>query len=452
MSPIKLLALPFRDSNFRRLMIFLFMRGFTTNHAAPFFAVYMLQRIGLPLFAVIAFTVAEQIANVFFLRVWGPMADRLGCKAVLSVSGSLMALVTLCWTFTTMPERHAFTLPMLAALHVFYGIGTAGVNVAMGAFGMKLAPEGNATPYLAGASLAASLGAGISPLLGGRFADYFSVRAFNININVEWIDPTQVLQLPAFSLTGFDFLFAIAFLTGFLTLSRLNAVQEEGETSRDAAMEELLSNSAGMARMVNSVPGLAFAVQIPYGYLKNIPGMDVAVGVSAYQIAASTRAAATAASRSRTSADRVSRGVGRVVAETVRSAGHVGDEGARLALHAARGTMHTVIDTEQDLESLTKGAITGTVCVVSETASDPMGIIRSAARGIVRGAYESDVDMYVVALSAMDATREIASELGIDESEATEHAIEGMLEEAGDMEDETHARLRGAITPNVEDE
>ena len=93
-------------------------------------------------------------------------------------------------------------------------------------------------------------------------------------------------------MTGFDFLFIIAFLTGFLTLSRLNAVQEEGETSRDAAMEELLSNSAGMARMVNSVPGLAFAVQIPYGYLKNIPGMDVAVGVSAYQIAASTRAAA----------------------------------------------------------------------------------------------------------------------------------------------------------------
>ena len=85
------------------------------------------------------------------------MTDRLGCKAVLSVSGSLMTLVTLCWTFTTMPERHAFTLPMLAALHVFYGIGTAGVNVAMGAIDMKLAPEGNATPYLAGTSLAANL-------------------------------------------------------------------------------------------------------------------------------------------------------------------------------------------------------------------------------------------------------------------------------------------------------
>ena len=442
-SPVRLLALPFQDSNFRSLMIFLFLRGFTTNLAAPFFAVYMLQRIGLPLSAVIAFTVLGQLANILFLRVWGPMADRLGCKVVLSVSGSLMALVALCWTFTTMPERHAFTLPLIAVLFIFYGIGTAGVNVAMGAIGMKLAPEGNATPYLAGASLATNLGAGISPLLGGRFADFFSVRAFNINI--EWIDPTQTLQLPAFSLTGFDFLFAIAFVTGFLTMSRLNAVQEEGASTRDAAMEELLSNSAGMARMVNAVPGLAFAVQVPYGYLKNIPGMDVAVGVSAYQIAASTRAAATAASRSRTSAERVSRGVGNVVAETVRSAGSAGDGGARLAMHAARGAMHAVIETEQNLESLTKGAVMGTVRVVSSTAADPMGIMRSAARGIAQGAYESDADMYVVAASALDAAREMASELGVNEDDAAEQAIEGMLEAAAEMSEETQTELRGAV-------
>ena len=77
-SPLRMLRLPFRGFNYRRLMIFLFMRGFTTDPAAPFFAVYMLQRIGLPLSVV----TAGQIANVFFLRVWGPMADRLGCKAV----------------------------------------------------------------------------------------------------------------------------------------------------------------------------------------------------------------------------------------------------------------------------------------------------------------------------------------------------------------------------------
>lgn len=448
-SPFKLLELPFQDVNYRRLMMFLFLRGFTTNLAAPFFAVYMLQRIGLPLSAVIGFTILAQVATVFFLRVWGPMADRLGCKAVLSVCGSLVSLVVLCWTFTTMPEKHAFTLPMLAVLHVFYGIGLAGINVAMGTIGMKLAPEGNATPYLAGASLAANLGAGISPLVGGRFADFFSVRAFNVN--VEWIDPTQAIQLPAFSLTGFDFLFAVAFLAGFLTLSRLNAVQEEGESSRDAAMEELLSNSGGMARMINTVPGLSLAVQIPYGYLKNIPGVDVAVGVSAYQIAASTRAAAVAASQSRTSADRVSRGVGRVVSETVRSAGQAGDEGARLAMHAARGAMHAVFETEQDLQALTTGAVRGTVRAVGRTASNPMNIIRSAAQGIVQGAYESDADMYIVAISTMNAAREMATEMGVDGEEAAQQAVEGMLEAAGEMEVDTATELKDAISSGHSD-
>ena len=51
------LAPPFRDKDFRQLMAFLFLRGFTTNLALPFFAVYMLQRLGLPLSAVISLTV-----------------------------------------------------------------------------------------------------------------------------------------------------------------------------------------------------------------------------------------------------------------------------------------------------------------------------------------------------------------------------------------------------------
>ena len=304
------------------------------------------------------------------------MADKLGCKAVLSVSGSLVTLVMLCWTFTAMPERHFLTLPMLAVLHVFFGIVTAGINVSMGTLGMKLAPEGNATPYLAGASLAANLGAGTSPLIGGIFADFFSSRAFNIN--VEWVDAAQAIQLPASSLTGFDFLFAIAFLTGLLTMNTLAAVREEGEAGRDAAMEELLENSQGVARMVNSVPGLAFAVQIPYNYVKNIPGMDVAVGVSAYQISSSTRAAATAANRSRTSAERISQGVSHAIRETVREAGHIADEGAQLAHHAARGTMHTVIGSEQDLQALTRGSVLGTVRGVSGTVRNPRDLIRKA--------------------------------------------------------------------------
>lgn len=58
------LAMPFRDRNFRQLMNFLFFRGFTTNLAIPFFAVYMLGRIGLPLSAVIKEVEVEKVVEV----------------------------------------------------------------------------------------------------------------------------------------------------------------------------------------------------------------------------------------------------------------------------------------------------------------------------------------------------------------------------------------------------
>lgn len=52
----QMLATPFRDRNFRQLMNFLFLWGFAINLAVPFLAVYMLQRLGFSLTAVIALT------------------------------------------------------------------------------------------------------------------------------------------------------------------------------------------------------------------------------------------------------------------------------------------------------------------------------------------------------------------------------------------------------------
>ncbi|MFC1894151.1 MFS transporter [Chloroflexota bacterium] len=86
------LSAPFRDTNFRRLIQFLFFWGLASNLAIPFFAVHMLQRLGLPLTWVIGLSVLSQVFNILFLRVWGPFADRFGNKPVLSLSVSLYLL------------------------------------------------------------------------------------------------------------------------------------------------------------------------------------------------------------------------------------------------------------------------------------------------------------------------------------------------------------------------
>ena len=169
------LGAPFRDRNFRQLINFLFLWNFVAQLAVPFFTVYMLTKLGMTLTWVVGLGVLSQLANVLFLRVWGPFVDQFGSKVVLSLSSSLYFLVILGWTFTTLPEKHVFTVPLLVALHMLIGIASAGINIATTTIRMKMAPQAQAMTYLTTASLAANLGAGISPLLGGAFADFFSV-------------------------------------------------------------------------------------------------------------------------------------------------------------------------------------------------------------------------------------------------------------------------------------
>ena len=438
------LTMPLRDKNFRQLMNFLFFRGFTANLAIPFFAVYMLGRLGLPLSAVIALTVVSQLSNILFLRVWGPMSDRLGSKVILSVCTSLLLLVILGWTFTTLPDRYFLTIPLLVILHIFAGIAIAGINVATGVIGMKLAPTGNAAPYLAGASLATNLGSGLAPLVGGRFADFFSVRAFSIN--VEWIDPTRTVDLPAFHLTGYDFLFVVAFALGLVALNTLTTIREEGEARREAVMDELMAGSADMTRAVSSLPGLRFAAQFPYSYLRHVPGVDVAVGVTAYQLASSTRAAMAAAGRGGTSAETIARRVSTAVQNTAGPISDIGDAGAEVAMHSARGVMNAAAEVEESAETLAGGALIGISQVVGRTTSRSVHLIEGAAHGIVQGSHEAGASLYNAVTGALNSVRQVSSNLGISEEEVIASVANSALESAEEIGTEAVEEVRSAIS------
>lgn len=445
---LKALARPFQEGNFRRLMTFLFVRSFTVNLAVPFFAVYMLQKIGLPLFAVIALTVLSQLSNVLFLRVWGPMTDRLGSKAVLSVCTSLFMLVILGWTFTTLPGPHVLTIPLLVVLHIFAGIATAGINIATGTIGMKLAPETGAMPYLVGASLATNLGAGLAPLIGGRFADFFNVRSFEIGVT--WNDPTQTIQLPAFSLTGYDFLFLTAFILGLFALSALGRVREEGEVDRAVILDELMGHSQDMTRAVNSVPGMRMAVQAPYSYLRHIPGVDVAAGVTMYQLAASTRAASVTAGRGRASAQDVARGVSGAVAAVTEEMDELGGAASEIALHATRGSMNALAEVDiDDVQVVARGAMLGTMRAVGEVATNPLRALRGAARGVIRGAYEAEASLADVAIESVEGAREAAGEMGMPEENAVRQVIDSVLAEAETLGSVELREVQQALQPVV---
>ena len=442
-SALGVLAEPLRDRNFSQLVRFLFAWSLVSNLAIPFFAVYMLKELGYSLSAVIGLTVLSQVTNVLFVRVWGPMADRVGSKPVLSLSASLYLLVILGWVFAGYPEPHFLTLPLLAVLHMFAGVAAAGVALTMSTLTLKVAPAGKATPFLSAASIAASVGAGIGPVAGGLMADFFAVRSLEIDLS--WTSPNGVWELPALSLTGFDFLFVIAFVIGLLSLNLLVALRERGELSRESALDELGSRVGPVAQAVSSVPGLGAVSAFSYGFLKRVPGADVAMGVTAYQLAASAQAAVSSASRGRSLVLDVASAVGEAVGRAVDEMEDAAEQGLEVARHATRGAVQVGDELADQVGRVAHGAVLGTLRTLASQGVAPVEALRGAGYGAVEGAMEAGESLAEATAEALDAAREAAAELGVSVEEAVSALAAGVVDAATTLGEDALAAVREVL-------
>jgi len=263
-----MLAQPFKDENFRKLIAFLCSWNFAVNLAGPFFMVYMLKRLGLSLSFIIGLSILSQIMNFAFLRIWGRFTDRFSNKSVLAISGPLFIFSILAWTFTTMPEKYFLTIPLLVLIHAVMGLASADVALASGNISLKLAPKGQATAYLATNAIVTSIAAGIAPILGGKFADFFTSR--ELVWTLKYTSPARELTLPTLSLQQWDFFFALAFLIGLYSIHRLAMVKETGEVEEKIVVNELFMEVKSQARILSSVEGLRQMLSFPFSMVRNL--------------------------------------------------------------------------------------------------------------------------------------------------------------------------------------
>ncbi len=253
---------PFADINFRNLIVFLGSWNFAVNLAAPFFTVYMLQRIGLDISVVVALGVLSQIMNIVFYRSWGRVSDRYSNKSVLAVSGPLFMLAIFAWMFVTLPDVYPLTYPLLILIHILMGISLAGVSLASGNISLKMAPQGQATSYLAASTFTNSVAAGIAPILGGLFVDFFAER--ELIWTLIWKDPVRELVFVTLDLQQWEFFFLFAFILGLYSLHRLAAVQEEGEAKEQEIVDELIAGVRRDMRNFSPAGGLRDLVKFPF--------------------------------------------------------------------------------------------------------------------------------------------------------------------------------------------
>jgi MFS family permease len=209
-----LIGLPLRDPGFRPLLGFIAFWNCAINLATPFFVVFMLERLLLPMRAITAFIVLQQLTSVLSVRIWGIQSDRFSNKAVLLTTVPLAITAVTAWSFTTLPKQYVLTIPLLTAIQVGIGLSLSAIPLAITNLALKRSPPGLTHAYMMVADLFGAPSGALAPLIGGWLMDLFA--AHHLALTFQWSGP----RCPALRLSGQHprtrFIFVISGLAGVI--------------------------------------------------------------------------------------------------------------------------------------------------------------------------------------------------------------------------------------------
>ena len=254
----ELVAKPFRDDNFRKLMWFSAAWTFSTTLASPFFTVYLLSDLDIGLPFVTILVALTSLVSIIFFRFWGRLSDRFSNKSILQVSAPLYIVATVMWTFTPVARVYSLLIPLLLLIHLISGFAAAGVNLASANIGLKLAPRGESTAYLAARGSIVAVTGSIAPLIGGVLGDILSRYTLSLTI-IE--DPNGIF--PLYSIAGFSFVFLLSAIFGLYALHKLTLVKETGEVEEKIVLDAIFAETRRNVKTLSTIDGLRHTFHFP---------------------------------------------------------------------------------------------------------------------------------------------------------------------------------------------
>ncbi|WP_300600446.1 MFS transporter [Niabella sp.] len=231
MNTFALLKLPLRNANFRTLLLFNSAWVFAINIAIPFFMVFMMKSLKLPISYIIVLTVISQLFSIFTIRIWGIFSDRYSNKSIIALSAPIYIICIIGWCFVGFYKQAYLNITLLVLIHIFSGIATSGINLSLTNIGLKLAPRADAIVYLSVKNIVTAIFSSLGPLLGGVLADYFT--NIKLSVLVQWSSPGMDKAIRLVALHEWNFLFLIGALLALLSLELLMRVKEVGEVQKD---------------------------------------------------------------------------------------------------------------------------------------------------------------------------------------------------------------------------
>lgn len=248
----RLLA-PFRDPQFRPLLIFMCAWAAASNIAAPFITVYLIEQRGYAVTTVTTMWVVSQVANALTLYLWGRLSDRLSNKAVLAVALPANFVCIIALAFVDAVHDPGWQLGALYAIHLALGVASGGIGLATGNLGLKLAPAGQGTPYLAAVGLMSAFAGGIAPIAAGSLAAAF--KASEVSAVLRWVSPGSAGEMAIVTFAHWEFLFVIAALAGLYVIHALSRIDEGPEVSERQVVQEFALEAWRSLNSLSSVGG-----------------------------------------------------------------------------------------------------------------------------------------------------------------------------------------------------
>lgn len=258
-SVVERLSKPFTDPNFRRLLVFLAAWTIASNLTAPFLTVYLIEQRGYAIGTVTSLWVTSQVCNALTLYLWGRLSDRLSNKGVLAVALPVHFACVLALVFVDALRTPQWQLGTLFVIHMAMGVATGGIALATGNLGLKLAPQGEGTVYLAAIGLASAVAGGIAPIAAGALAQAF--QAGELSAIVRWQSPGHWKETAIVSFAHWEFLFVLSALCGLYVLHALSRIEEGHEVSERQVVQAFVLEAR---RSLNTVSSVAMTALFPF--------------------------------------------------------------------------------------------------------------------------------------------------------------------------------------------
>lgn len=164
-----LIGAPFRDREFRGFIFYSAWLTFSLMFAAPFFQLYLLQVMGLPVFAVMLLFFFHAMGGALFTKRFGMLADKKGQRPVIVLCTALKSLVAIGF-FTVQP---GWWVLMMIPIFLIDNMMNTGLMVSRNGYMLKQSPEKSRSMYVAAVLACSGVGGAVGSITGGWLLDSF---------------------------------------------------------------------------------------------------------------------------------------------------------------------------------------------------------------------------------------------------------------------------------------